>query len=233
MNAQNSLKLTGIGSMATRLVMTALASAWERKSGHEISLISIGGVDVQKRIRAGEAFDFVVLAAKVIDAQADEGHAEPQRFDIARSEMMVAVRSGMAHPAIGSEAALREAIAAGGRIGYSTGPSGDYLVGLLKGWGMTDALASRLVQAPPGIGVAQLLAENKADLGFQQMSEFVGEAGIEVIGPLPEPLRLVTTFSAAVCVKANQAEAAREFLAFAVSPEADAIKAECGMTPAR
>ena len=233
MTAPNAKGPGGIGSMATRLLMTALAGAYERQSGQAIAMVAMGGVDVTKRVRAREPFDFAVLAAKVIDNLAAEGHLEPVRVDIARSAMVAAVRAGAKHPEIGSEAQLREAILSGGRIGYSTGPSGDHLIRVLEGWGLRESLAPRLVLAPPGVAVARLLVEDKIDLGFQQMSEFVDEPGIEVVAPLPAPVQLVTVFSAAVCVASGHAAIAREFLAFAASTATDDIKAACGMTPAR
>ena len=39
--------------------------------------------------------------------------------------------------------------------------------------------------APPGVPVAALVAKGEADLGFQQLSELIGQPGIEVVGPLP------------------------------------------------
>lgn len=224
--------LTGIGSMATGSLMSALADAYERNTGSEISLIAVGGVDAAQRVRAGEAFDFAVLAAGAIDSLAADGHVERGRVDLARSEMVAAVRAGAAHPDIGSEGVLRSAVLDARRIGYSTGPSGDHLMRLLARWNLVEIVAPRLVQAPPGMPVAALLAQGMADLGFQQMSEFVNKPGIEVVAPLPAPVQLVTMFSAALCTGSNHPAAVREFLAFAESREADDIKLRCGMTPA-
>jgi len=224
--------LTGIGSMATRSLMSALADTYEHNTGREISLIAVGGVDAAQRVRAGEAFDFAVLAAGVIDSLAADGRVERARIDLARSEMVAAVRAGSAHPDIGSEGALRSAVLDARRIGYSTGPSGDHLMRVLARWNLMDIMAPRLVQAPSGMPVAALLAQDMADLGFQQTSEFVDQPGIEVVAPLPAPVQLVTMFSAALCAGSNHLGAVREFLAFAASREADDIKLRCGMAPA-
>lgn len=224
--------ITGIGSMGTRLLMADLARAFERESGRAIAMLSTGGTAVARRIRAGESFDFAVLASAVIDTLIAQGHLVPARFDIARAEMVAAVCTGSPHLDIGSEAALREAILRAERIGYSSGPSGDHLLRVLTGWGLIGRVSPRLVLAPPGVAVAQLLAERKVDLRFQQRSEFLRQPGIEVVASLPAPVQLNTVFSAALCSASSQPNAARDFLAFALSPEADGFRRGCGLAPA-
>lgn len=57
------INLKGISSMATRLVLAELAEAFQRRFGFGVSIESVGGVDAAKRVQAGEAFDFVILAS--------------------------------------------------------------------------------------------------------------------------------------------------------------------------
>ena len=85
-----------ISSMATRALLAELAEAAGQALELTVSVESVGGVDAAKRVRAGEAFDAVVLASDVIDALIAEGHALPgSRVDLVRSE--VAVEIGRAH----------------------------------------------------------------------------------------------------------------------------------------
>ena len=53
--------------MATRHVLAELADAYARSPGKQVAIESVGGVDAARRIAAGEAFDFVVLAADAIE----------------------------------------------------------------------------------------------------------------------------------------------------------------------
>lgn len=225
----SSTGVTGIGSMATRLLMARIASAYEQASGRNVEMTAIGGVDAAQRIRAREPFDFVVLARGALAALAADGFVHAQRFDIARSAMVAAVRAGEPHPDIGSEASLRDAILRAKRIGYSTGPSGDHLLKLLNGWGVMQTVEPRLVLARPGVPVAELLAQRQVELGFQQMSEFVDRDGVDVVGALPAAVELVTVFSAALCVTASHSRDALDFLTFATSAQTAAIKLGCGM----
>jgi molybdate transport system substrate-binding protein len=222
-----------ISSMATRLVLAELAAIWQQRSGVEVLIESVGGVDAAKRIQAGEAFDGVVLASDVIDKLVAGGHVlAGSRVDLVRSSVAVAVKAGAPRPDISTESWLRSAIEAAPTIGYSTGPSGVALVKLFERWGLSDSLQSKIVQAPPGVPVGTLVARGEVALGFQQLSEFMHLEGIAVVGALPEPVCITTVFSAGTCAVSSQGEALGRLIAFMASAEAAAIKQRHGMEPA-
>lgn len=218
--------------MATRQLLAELAGLYRQQCDIEVCFESVGGVDAAKRVRAGEAFDVVALASDAIDALIASGHIVDGRVDFVRSSVAVAVRAGAPHPAIESENALRDAVLAARSIGYSTGPSGTALLQLFARWGIADALAGRIVQAPPGVPVGQLVAEGAAELGFQQLSELMTLPGIDVLGTLPSACEIVTTFSAGLCATAARPEAVRAWLAFLRSPATAGLKRRHGMEPA-
>jgi len=226
--------ITGISSMAMGQVLTELGRAYEERSLQRVALELAGGVQVARRIDDGEPFDFVVLAADAIDQLASSGRVQPgSRTDLARSGVAIAVATGAARPDISSEAAVRDAVMHARTIGYSTGPSGVYLVRLFERWGVAATIAPRIVQAPPGVPVATLIASGAVELGFQQFSELMHMPGIDVIGPLPREIQLVTVFSAGICTASRYAAATRLLLAFLASPEADHVLRDRGMEPAR
>lgn len=225
--------LQGISSMATRQVLADLVQAYGERTGREVAVESVGGVDAARRVATGEPFDFVVLAGDAIDKLLVAGHAlAGSRVDLAVSGVAVAVRAGAARPDISSEEALKRAVLAAATVGYSTGPSGVALVKLFERWGIAQDLQGKLVQAPPGVPVGALVARDEVALGFQQFSELVHLEGITVLGPMPQPVQINTTFAAAVCATSRQPDAVRELLAFLVSPEAAAAKHRNGMEPA-
>jgi molybdate transport system substrate-binding protein len=228
-----SAPLAGISSMATRHVLAGLADDYRRACGQAVAIESVGGVDAARRVAAGEAFDFVVLAADAMAKLATAGHVDAaSRVDVARSGIAIAVAAGAARPDIGSEAAVRDAVLAAQRIGYSTGPSGSCLLQLFERWGIADTLAPRLRLAPPGVPVATLIARGEVEFGFQQLSELVNVAGIDVVGPLPDTIQKHTVFSAALCRTTSRADAARAFLACLVTPRTADVKQRHGMEAA-
>ena len=225
--------LTGISSMATRQVLAELAAQFTARQGRVLAMESVGGVDAAKRVQAGEAFDVVVLASDAIDQLIASGHLNAgSKVDLVRSPVAIAVRAGAPQPAVTTEDAVRQAVLAASSISYSTGPSGVFLTTLFERWGITQAITSRLVQAPPGVPVGTLVARGEVELGFQQLSELMHLEGISVIGTLPPAIEFITTFSAALGLGSAQAEAVREMLQFMTSPETAAAKRRQGMEPA-
>ncbi|MCP3726465.1 substrate-binding domain-containing protein [Paraburkholderia sp. CNPSo 3272] len=231
-DVKSNAALAGVGSMATRLLLAGLAEQYERETGQRLTVAAIGGVEAARRVQAGAAFDFAVLASAAIDRLAAGGHLVGARMDVVRSGMAAAVASGAAHPDIGTEGALRETMLRAARIGYSTGPSGDHLLRLVERWGVAETLRPRLVMVRPGVPVASLIAAGEVEIGFQQLSELKDVPGVDVIGPLPAGAQLVTVFSAAICAVSQQRQAAADFLAFLGSARAEATKRAFGMEPA-
>lgn len=230
--AMNS-PITGISSMATKGLLAELSEAYRQRSGAAVAIEAVGGVDAAKRVQAGEAFDVVVLASDAIDKLLAAGHLAPgSKVDLVRSGVSVAVRAGAPRPDIGSEDTLQRAVLAARTVGYSTGPSGVQLAKLFERWGIAEQIANRIVTAPPGVPVGALVAKGEVELGFQQLSELMHLEGIDVLGPLPEPVQIVTTFSAGVGAKSAQPDAARALLQFMASPAAAGAKQRQGMTPA-
>jgi len=225
-------RITGISSMATRQLLVTLARMHEARSGDTVMIEAVGGVDAAKRVQAGEAFDVVVLASDAIDRLITAGHVIGERVDLVRSPVAIAVRAGAPRADIGSDDAVRRAVLAASRIGYSTGPRGTYLQRLFKRWGIGELVRSRTVQAPAGVPVAALIARGEVELGFQQLSELMHVDGVDVLGLLPADIQFVTTFSAGLCARATHVAAVRAMLAFMTSPEVADVKQRHGMEPA-
>jgi molybdate transport system substrate-binding protein len=228
-----SKPLVGISSMATRLVLGELARAWQQHSGGDVRIESVGGVDAARRVAAGEAFDVVFLAADAIDKLIASGHVlADSKVDLVHSGVAVAVRAGAPRPDIASEDAVRRAILGARSLSYSTGPSGVALARLFERWGIAGQIKDRIVTPPPGVPVGSLVARGEVELGFQQLSELLPLEGIQVLGPLPEAIQIITTFSAGVCAGSLQAAAVRDMLAHMASPAAAEAKRRQGMEPA-
>ncbi len=222
-----------LSSMATREVLAELAAQYQQASGCQVILESAGGVDVAKRVLAGEPVDVVVLAAKAVDELIRAGRlAADSRADIVKSGIAVAVRAGAIAPDIASPEAVRKAVLEAPTLSYSTGPSGVYLEGLFARWGIFEQIRPRIVQAPPGVPVGSLVARGDVALGFQQLSELLHLPGIAVLGPLPAAIQSITTFSGAVSTASAQAGPARELLAFMTAPASAAAIRRQGMAPA-
>ena len=226
-------RITGLSSMATRHILADLARDYELGHGVKVEIRSMGGVEAAKLARAGERVDIVALASKVMRELEAEGHiARGSMRDFARSEIGIAVPAWAPRPCVDNEKAVRQAMIEAKRVGYSTGPSGDHFKALCERWGLSDSVLARALKAPPGVPVATLVANGEADLGVQQLSELIGQPGIEVVGPLPGEIQAVTVFSAGVSTASTEREAAQALVAYLASAATQAAKRRHGMEPA-
>jgi molybdate transport system substrate-binding protein len=224
--------ITGISSMATRQLLTDLSRSFEQTAPWKVEIEAMGGVDAARLVRDGKALDVIVLASNVMEKLESEGWiVAGTRSDVARSGVAIAVRTGLPHPAIASEEDVKQAVLGAAKISYSTGPSGDHLKRLFEKWNIAGQIADRTVEAKPGIPVGHLLARGDADLGFQQLSEFLDLDGIDILGPLPADIQTITVFTAGVSTRAAHPDGARAFVAHLVAPETEAQKQKLGMEP--
>jgi molybdate transport system substrate-binding protein len=226
-------RIAGLSSMATRHLLADLARAYELYSGVSVEFRSMGGVEAAKLVRTGDPANVVVLASKVMESLEAEGHiAEGSIREFARSEIGIAVPAGSPRISVESEQAVRQAMLEARTIGYSTGPSGDHFMVLCKKWGLAESMGARAFQSPPGVPVATLVARGDADVGIQQLSELIGQPGIEVVGALPPEIQAVTIFSAGVSKNSAVLEAPRALVAYLTSSDAQDAKRRHGMEPA-
>src|ERR1700744_750167 len=114
-----ALKL--LSSMATRELLNELVAQYELATGQPVKAEAAGGVDVAKRVRAGEAVDVVVLSNTAIDSLIAAGSLLPDsRVDLVKSGVSMAVRAGATRPDIGSEEAVKRAVLNAKTLSYST-----------------------------------------------------------------------------------------------------------------
>ncbi|MDN3310232.1 substrate-binding domain-containing protein [Microbacterium oryzae] len=222
--------MRAITSMATRHVLTELAAAVAAEGLPALQLESVGGVTAADRVRAGEPWDLVFLAVDALERLGADGHVIADTVTpmlVSSVAVAVAVPSATTEPAADpataaypDAGAVRTAVAAAGRIGYSSGPSGTALLRHFEDWGLRAALEGRLVQAPPGVPVARMLADGEVDMGFQQLSELVAQPGIRLLGTLPPDCAITTVFGGAVAATAAEPARARDVLRYLASDAA-------------
>ena len=230
--AAGAAEIKVLSTQATEQAYRELAPQFEQASGHKVTTIFTGTLDVQKRIAAGESYDIILMAGPAIDDFIKAGKVVPgSRVDIARSGVGVAVKAGAPKPDIGSTEAVKKTLLAAKSIGYSTGPSGVYLTGLFQRLGVADAIKGKIKQTPTGVFVGNIVASGEAEIGFQQVSELAHFPGVDFVGPLPADIQEVTVFSAGLQVGAKETEPAKSWLKFLTAPEHAAAFTSRGLTP--
>ena len=221
-----------LSTQAPEQAYRELAPQFEKASGHTVTTVFTGTLDVQKRIAAGEAYDLIIMAGPAIDDFIKSGKiVAGSRVNIARSGVGVAVRAGAPKPDIGTAEAVKRTLLAAKSIGYSTGPSGVYLTGLFARLGVADAIKAKLKQTPTGVFVGNIVADGTAEIGFQQVSELAHFPGVDFVGPLPAEIQEITVFSAGIQVGAKQVDAAKDWVKFLTAPAAASAFKSKGLEP--
>lgn len=101
---------------------------------------------------------------------------------------------------------------------------------VLRQLGLETELADRLRVFPNGATAMRAMADSNelGLLGCTQITEIIYTPGVMLVAPLPKALELATTYTAAVCAKAMQPQAARDLISLLTSAEAAPARQLCG-----
>jgi molybdate transport system substrate-binding protein len=237
----SAMLMTGMASAAEIKVLSTQATEesykelvpqFEKASGHKVTTVFTGTLDANKRLAAGEIYDFLIMSSTSIDEHLKDGKVAPgSRVDLAKSGVALAVKPGTPKPDIKTVAALKKTILDAKSIGYSTGPSGVYIISLFEKLGVADQVKGKLKQTPTGVFVGSIIASGEVEIGFQQVSELSQFKGVDYVGPLPAEVQRYTTFSSAIIAGTKQTDAAKALQKFISSPNAASAYKKRGMEP--
>lgn len=244
-----ALGLVGFGPLARaddiRVVVSGgaaaaykeLAPVFERCSQHRLltewgpSLGTTSGA-IPQRLDRGEPIDVVFMVRDGIEPLLSKGQLQPGSvIDIAHSKIAMAVRKGARVPDISSVKSFRRTLLAARSVAYSDSASGLYLAHeLFKRLGIDRQMAakSREIKATP---VGEVVASGQYEIGFQQYSELLPVAGIQIVGLLPAELQKITVYSAALVSGAAAVAGGRQLIDFLASPLAAPPLRASGLEP--
>lgn len=216
---------TGVSSMFQQLL-----PAFERSTGHKISVSYDTSNIILRKLNAGETADLVVLTAPLIDQLTQQGRVVAgTRVDLARSGIGVAIRAGAPRPDIGSVEAFKQFLLQAKSVTYTaTGASGQYFASVTEKLGIGPQIKAKAITPAGGI-VAELVAKGEAELGIQMISELQGVPGTVYLGPLPSEIQLFTVFSAGLLSGSAQTSSAQALAQFLTSPPAIQVYEAAGM----
>jgi molybdate transport system substrate-binding protein len=157
---------------------------------------------------------------------------------IAGSALGVAIPRGAPKPDISSAEAFKRALLAAKSVAVSKpvggGQSGVHMAKVFERLGIAEQIAAKAKygQGGPAGLVGLIIERGEAEIGVQQIAELLAVPGIDFVGPLPAELQSVTPFVAAIPAAAQNAQAARDLIAFLTTPEAKRVIKAKGLEPA-
>lgn len=223
--------LSGFGM---RVVMMDLGPKFERATGHKLVISYANAGPIAKRVQDGEVVDVILLNQPAIDGIVRAGKAVAANVrPIARSGIGLAVRKGAPRPDISTPEALKHALLAAKSVTYQRDHlSGRHFAKVLDRLGIADEMKAKTVFATSSEAVAQNVAHGKAEIGMQQLQNFVVNSDVEILGPLPGDLRLDNVIGAVIMTSVRDAAAAKSLVDFLRTPEAAPVIKAKGMEPA-
>jgi molybdate transport system substrate-binding protein len=241
-----ALYLTGAASAAEVRVMISggltaaykvLVPEFERATGHTVLTAygpSMGTTPnaIPVRLERGEPADVLIMVGYALADLARNGKViADSRADLVKSPIGIAVKSGAPKPDISSADALKRALLAAKSVAYSDSASGVYVSTEMFGkLGIADDMKDK-ARKIPATPVAEIVARGDAEIGFQQISELLPVAGVDIVGPLPPELQKITTFSAGIATVSKEPDAGKALIKFLASPAARAAIVKSGMDP--
>lgn len=192
-----------------------------------------GAVDsIPVRLENGDNFDVIILSRESLDNLTQKGFVTgDSRVDLVRSKIGMAVKEGSPIPTINDVTSFIQVLMDAQSIAYSASASGTYLstelFPALGIWEWLEPKSTRIVSER----VATVVARGDAEIGFQQISEILPIKGATFVGPIPDELQKVTTFSAGILVNAANPLDASRLLDYLSSEELAADIEASGLSP--
>src|SRR2546428_1827054 len=211
-------------SRAMNHVLTELGGAFERSTGHRVTLILAPPSEIMKRVGGGEIVD-VVMSGVTVDNLVKQGKIAPgDRVVLAQVGIGVAVHAGAPKPDISTPEALKRTLVAAKSIVYTDpavgGASGIPFEKAIDRLGIAKEIkAKSIVNARAATKPsAEFVARGEAALGIQLISEILSVPGAELLGPLPDDLQAMTAILAGILPTPPHPAPARAPRGFSTSP---------------
>lgn len=219
---------------AAQGLVTPLRDRFLAQSGFTVQG-TFGAVGAMRdKLLAGEPCDLVILTQAIVDQLTADGHAVAgSAVPLGAVKTGVAVKAGETLPRVDTPEALKAALMAAKGI-YLPDPqkatAGIHFVKVLKQLGIHDDLAARLRPHPNGAAAMHAMAQSSepGSIGCTQVTEILFAPGVELAGLLPKEFELATVYTAAVCAKAREPDAARDFIRMMAGADAAELRAKGG-----
>jgi molybdate transport system substrate-binding protein len=210
----------------------ALATAFARQSGHNVTVQQVEAADLERRVTDGTADVMTGNPQAITDAVTKGQVVAATAMPFMSAGLGLSVRAGAPKPNISTVDSYRATLLAARSVGYSRGCSGTNVAQGIGELGIADQLAAKTTRTENG-PVTDYLARGDVEVGIQQTNIMVGVAGSDYVGPLPGAMNKPCVFNAAVIATSKQQDAARAFLNYMTSAAAAPILRSTNAEPPR
>jgi len=223
---------------ALREPVLELARSYARATGDRVEFVFASVGAVHKRIASGERADVAIGTLEGVEALIKLGPGVAgSEAPLARSALAVAVRPGALRTSIGTPQALARTLvsvrtfaAPDARLGV---PGGAQVAELIEQLQLTEALEAKMRPVRDARDAVRRVAAGEVDLALAMMSDLVGSAHVEVIGPVTEPPTRGIVYAAVITRIAALPERARRLVVHMQTAEAERVFSRAGYVSPR
>jgi molybdate transport system substrate-binding protein len=209
-----------------------LATAFSKKSGHNVTVVQAEDAELERRLANGTA-DLITGNPGPIATLVQKGTVVGNTVTpFVLAGLGLSVRAGAPKPNISTVEAYKATLLAAKSIGYSRGCSGTNVAEGIAQLGLTEQLKAKTIFTSGG-PVADALARGDFEVGIQQTNIMVGVPGTQYVGPLPGSLNKPCPSSVALLTVSKEPDAAREMIKFMISPQAAPLLRKTHVEPAK
>jgi molybdate transport system substrate-binding protein len=222
-----AMELNALAAGAVEAVVRDVVASFEKESGHAVKLTYAPVGALRNKIYAGEPADLVIVTPAIIEQLLARGLVRyASRTDLGQVGGGIAVRKGASRPAIGTPEELKRALLAAKEI-YHADPKiatgGAYFLQVADRLGIGEELRKKGRTAGGGKVSMELMARSTVEaIGLTQISEILSVPEVELVGPYPGDLQLMTTYTGILLERTPHPAVAEAFLKFLTSPPVQA-----------
>ena len=218
----SAAEINVLAAGAVEAVVRDLVGSFEKESGHTVKLTFAPVGALRDKAFAGEPADVIIVTPAIIEELQARGLVRPEtRTDLGRVGGGIAVRKGAQRPAIGTPEELKRALLTAQVIYYADpkiATAGAHLLSVADRLGIGGEVRKKVRTAGGGKVSMELMARSAGNtIGLAQISEILSVPEVELVGPYPDELQNVTTYSGILLERTMQSEAAMAFLQFLTS----------------
>lgn len=217
----NAAEITVISGGAIEPGLKAAAAAFEKQSGHKVSITFNTTPQMTKRVAAGDSFDVIIAPPGAVKQFAAAGKVEAGGVDVGRVGSGVAVRPGAPVPAITTADDVKKAVLEAESIVFNTASTGIYFENLLKKWGIYEQVQGKAARYTTGAEVMKHALKGKGkEVAFGPITEILleKEHGLILVGPFPAEIQNYTSYIAVPMSAGTQKDAAQALVRFLGGP---------------
>jgi molybdate transport system substrate-binding protein len=223
----SAVELNVLAAGAVEAVVRDIAGSFEKESGHTLKLTYAPVGALRDKIYAGEPADLTIVTPAIIEQLLARGLVRSgTRTDLGRVGGGIAIRKGAVRPAIGTPEELKQALLSAKEIYYANpkiATAGAYFLQVADRLGIGEEARRKGRTAGGGKDSMELMAKSTVEaIGLTQISEILSVPQVELVGPYPGDLQLMTTYTGILLERTPQPAPAEAFLRFLTSPTVQA-----------